>query len=108
MNYELAKKLQEAGFPLKVASLEDSRDSKRKKHIFQYGKDTIGRDGYWLFPTLEELIEAVGDEFLHLTQCTLPFARWSCDSSLEDIDVVYGSTPSIAVANLWLSLHEKK
>ncbi len=96
MDYSLAKELRWAGFPQK--------ETFNQREARMFGRPIP--DEIYL-PTLEELIEACGDEFLHLTRCTLPQGEWSCDSTLEDLEVVYGSTPSEAVARLYLALNKK-
>lgn len=81
MTYELAKKLKDAGFIF-------------NKNI----------DGSWkLPPTLEELIEACGEDFSLLSKVK---DGWYCESYPNVKDVI-GSTPSEAVANLWLALQDK-
>lgn len=102
MNYEIAKKLKEAGFPLVAASVEDGNDSKRKNQIFYYGKDDYGRDGSWLYPTLEELIEACGKTGFTLRDAGKDV--WEANGG-DSIEYFKGSTPDIAVANLYLALH---
>jgi hypothetical protein len=102
MNYELAKKLKEAGFPLKGASLADHNN-----HVpyFTCGLDSIGRIGNWLYPTLSELIEAckVSSSYFRLriqyNGCVIELPNhW--DLQIKD-------TPEEAVAELWLVLNKK-
>ena len=68
-------------------------------------------------PTLSELIEACGEgfEYLNRVQNTEPPYEWvagTCDSFAREIGAIsmyeQGSSPEIAVANLYLSLHGKK
>jgi hypothetical protein len=101
MNYELAKHLKDAGFPMQAASMEDGNDSKRKHQIFRYGKDDFGRDGAWHYPTLSELIEACGIHFYSLTNNLNH--KWTVNE--ESGKEFIGSTPEEAVAHLWLALH---
>lgn len=87
MNYELAKKLEAVGL-----TWDDD------------------------YPTISELIEAMGIEFYSLTY-TIPKTKllpniWHCIGTpiyprvRREIDVT-GSTPEEAVANLYLALHSK-
>lgn len=92
MNYELALKLKEAGWP---------------QHPFNAwcgcGAETIN-DPH--FPTLSELIEACGEQFLSLEKNP---DGWLA-SSEEDGNMpvgIDGATPEEAVANLWLALNKK-
>ena len=120
MNYELAVKLKNAGFPLHPASVEDAKDSKRKKQIFCYGKDDIGRDGVWLFPTLSELIEACeaspkGESdgrqsfFLradYVEKDGVLERVWGAGYKDTLHVVALSENPEEAVANLWLALNK--
>ena len=107
MNYDLAKKLKNAGFPLQRASMEDADDSKRKKQIFWYGKDSLERESAWLSPTLSELIEVCGVSFRSLT--FFPETQDAHWVALGYDDSRGGSmySPEEAVANLWLTLQSK-
>lgn len=80
MNYELAKELKDAGFPMPLP-LPDERL-----------RDAFGEDGQiYAFPTLEELIEACGEgEVVEAIK----------DGRLTRL------TPE-AVARLWLALNKK-
>lgn len=103
MNYELAKKLESAGYP---QELKDGL----------YEGDF---DGTVYFPTLSELIEACGERFAALN--FYPEApnheQWESSSERKWVMevgalnpqhdlVVYGSTPEEAVARLWLALNQ--
>jgi len=107
MNYELALKLKEAGFPQE------------------------GKNGYWInsagvtssikkeapyVPTLSELIEACGSQFLMLRRglgdkpnhiIDKKEGAWMCECAAWDRPRFLGDTPEEAVANLWLSLNKK-
>lgn len=109
MNYELAKNLKDSEFPLKVAS---QADSNHHHEMFQYGKDSIGRDNtWWLEPSLSELIEACGEEIT--IQGTKKIGYRAYNSANIDYETgIYnenadGATPEEAVANLWLALNKK-
>lgn len=86
MNYELAKKLKEAGFP----------------HMRIY------------FPTLSELISACGENFsLEKEEGENWIAHSLIDPSSNPhkfVDYISktGPTPEEAVANLWLALNTKE
>ncbi len=106
MEYELAKKLKNAGFPQFMNMGE-----------YHYG-NTIGQidQNCWRLqkvdddtamewvkiPTLSELIEACGEEFNNMFHIE---KKWRC-CSFQDEDVM-GNTPEEAVANLWLELNKK-
>lgn len=109
MNQELAKRLKDAGYP-QPTGLEHSlewrgvRECKNGECVY--------------FPTLSELIEACGEDFNALHSVV---GGWRADASYKcggDCGIIecggYHSisemfpTPSEAVANLWLTLHENK
>jgi len=96
MNYELAKKLKDAGFPQKERSIivgnEDS-----------FTPDPARLDVYYV-PTLSELIEACGDD-IFLEMCRVGHNDWLATDGEHNMR---GSTPEIAVANLWLELNKKQ
>ena len=101
MAYELAKKLKDAGFP------QHDRTGEWYNVCYFQGceKDAC-------FPTLSELIETCGDDFLSLEKYDggkweAMRRTWCCDEHGESCEFGYGSTPEEAVANLWLALHEK-
>ena len=81
MTYELAKQLKDAGFPQ------------------DYNPQPAGwggADDDTHNPTLEELILACADDFVILVRDRL--GNWYAESEI-------GSTPTEAVAKLWLALH---
>ena len=95
MNYELAKKLKDAGF-------------KQGNENGQECDEWI--DGYYI-PTLSELIEACGENFR--LQTSKPFL-WQADNcgdfnewDNEKYIAGTGNTSKEAVANLWLALNKK-
>jgi hypothetical protein len=97
MNYELAKQLKKAGFPI-----ED------KMFLISRNDNEIHKIGTW-FPSLSELIEACDDNILYLHKIIAvndkDNFRWiAFDRRLNGM---YGSTPEEAVANLWLELNKK-
>ena len=120
MNYELAKKLKDAGFPFKDhIEYETVRGEKVEYPINVTNKDIIQSEfstdfetkiskttNYLAYniPTLEELIEACGNKFGTLQ---LTILGWSALTSWTPPQVFSGSTPKEAVANLWLALNSK-
>ena len=103
MNYELAKELKDAGFPFK-----EHHPAMGMENIIDFGD---GED--YKVPTLSELIEACGNEFLSLTQISKVLFKenWRCEWLSNDDECVeediYGKTPEEAVAKLWLELNKK-
>lgn len=90
MNYELAKKLKEAGFPKQLT-----------KGLY------FPNDVY--LPTLSELIEACGEGFHNLEKFKIKWMANGCKYPDENNTyLVEGSTPEEAVANLWLVLNKEK
>lgn len=101
MNYELAKKLKDAGF----------------EEISNNDVERIIVDGSWGAPTLSELIEACGGYFWNLYRAqnvgmaglNRDHHHYGAETSPElGIGIQTGSTPEEAVANLYLALHNKK
>lgn len=98
MNYELAKQLKDAGFPLKERVIMSQQIGNELHQISEW------------YPTLSELIEACGEEFSGLDRDKDSSSgevywlakAWSLDKN------TYGSTPEESVANLWLKLNENK
>lgn len=92
MNYELAKRLKEAGFPQKNFPVEfECVCGGNKFH------PADGRCSAYLVP-LEELIEACGVHFAHLVKNE---GGWACNWGIMDFP-----TPTEAVAKLWLALNK--
>lgn len=98
ITYELAIKLKDGGFPLIEANgsfgITVSQD---ETEYFEY--PNLG--DLWWKPTLSELIEACG-EYITLTHVGPNWRAWK--GAQSDCD---GSTPSEAIANLWLELNKK-
>lgn len=101
MNYELAKKLKEAGFPQKDFPVEFRCvcDSQNRTH------PADGRCSAYLAP-LEELIDACGDKFVSLERDLDPDVLWTA-YEIKDRKYNFGSTPIEAVGRLWLALNKK-
>lgn len=107
IDYELAKKLKEAGFPQKVVI---------GQHYYTEGSDGINLwkaniptnhapDLVSVVPTLSELISAIGIEFYELRQ-ELDGKGWLAKANQVGLTGT-GISPEIAVANLFLALNSK-
>ena len=95
MNYELAKKLKEAGFP---------QDFDFAENVGSMLHPDIH------FPTLSELIEACGERFRSLLQHSVreDGHKWCAKAGKRAGGFLKnGKTPEEAVAKLWLSLQDK-
>jgi hypothetical protein len=96
VRYELAKQLDEAGFP-----------QGGKGDWLSDPDALIARDRVYA-PTLEELIEACGAQFEELQQTHTPNESgdtWLAGCS-HPHNAWYGKTPTEAVARLWLALQK--
>lgn len=115
MNYELAKKLKDAGFPQSQhiggngrTLFEDTPKVSEEEILEDAVNETLKWQAYC--PTLEELIEACGNDIATLDRVTM---GWRASGSIVDTEMGYkgvdafGSTPEEAIANLWLVLNEK-
>jgi hypothetical protein len=94
MDYELAKQLKDAGFPQK----EPNGFSGLLAHVKGNADDST------YYPTLEELIEACGDHFFTLELRNGGYKRWEAHEAYYN-NHHDGSTPTEAVARLWLALN---
>ncbi len=110
MKYELAKKLEDAGFGKNRAILHGKRIVFSDSHIDSEGNLITSADAVEV-PTLSELIEACGDGFDALLKGQRKnnvYGLWRADASDEAHGIsLTGSTPEEAVANLWLALNKK-
>lgn len=100
MNYELAKKLKDAGFP----------QGGEGHYRFLYGQAGYNRDAGpnpVYAPTLSELIEACGRAFekLEYTPEVNMNPWWAHEKKVGPHNVGDGIDPEEAVANLWLALN---
>lgn len=88
MNYELAKALKEAGFPLK-----------KEPHRYARYKD----------PTLEELIDMCDDLVEDCVYLSGHHDKWSAVDGRDGFGFYAGNgeTATIATAHLWLALNKK-
>lgn len=116
MNYELAKKLKDAGFPQHI---EDDLDYDRD------GIEVVFPSGERVYvPSLSELIDACGEDFEALVRINkpkviwwaYPTEEWHKNSKHSYVFDCYrgkrgeyecGLEPEEAVAKLWLKLKEK-
>ena len=94
MNYELAIKLKEAGFP----------------HV-RVSSEKIWVNDDWQSPTLSELIEACNKDGKTFSSLNYPEKNiWRATGYHNKKDIYgdcYGPTPEEAVANLWLEINKK-
>lgn len=106
MNYELAKELKEAGFPQIVD---------KGKTLYGTPNEVVTPEYEWgnecYAPTLSELIEACGSQFIQLRQYApnewnAMAGTWIDGHPVHFCDVT-ASTPEEAVARLWLALNQK-
>lgn len=111
MNYELAVKLKDAGFPQKdVTTPILFREPDSNGNV----ESARAIDGVYA-PTLEDLIEACGDRFGKLLSPTYRERydgrrdHWTAlsDDDRTDMYDVEGKTPEEAVANLWLTINRR-
>jgi hypothetical protein len=90
VDYKLAKQLKNAGY---------NQHPKRGPHGGEFIQSASG-DEIVCGPCLEELIEACGDDFFQLTKGS---DVWYAGADIAtEPDKVFGSTPTEAVAKLWL------
>jgi hypothetical protein len=110
MNYELAKKLKEAGFP--EAEMTEEREL---VHITERCVANNPAECTLIIPTLSELIEACGKRYIkiekHYAKNPLQYISdekiiWF-EASADDKDIHTGKTPEEAVASLYLALNNK-
>ena len=120
MDYELAKKLKDAGFPQKGRGClshsptyhimyDSTRMFYTDEQINQVKFKKALEDNEAYIPTLEELIEATGEEFGGLYR-NFPVDKcmWSAHQNINRGGASgYDDTHIKAVANLWLKLNKK-
>ena len=97
MNYELAKQLEKAGFPRDKCSM-----------IWKTANIGFSTDSPLKFPSLEELIDACGDEFGELGKGNATIdSPWTAAGLPVKIGF-WGQikTPTEAVARLWLEINK--
>lgn len=113
MEYTFAKKLQDAGFPFRPITAGMLVD---RPHIdmcpnFDASKgDSFETQCHFFIPTVDEAMEACGDETIRLTYYTsrVSGGERRCvakiDNGAHNV-VKIGKTPLEAVLNLWLAIH---
>ncbi len=111
MNYELANKLKDAGFPQResyVTSSFTKEDAIKISKSIQSGEGVIVPFDNPFFPTLSELIEACELSCDIGGFRTLVRNFWSGWTARGGGISKKGPTPEEAVANLWLALNETR
>ena len=112
MDYELAKRLKDAGFNFRKVDprhiVIESRFGEELGEdtnvmIFGFIKAVAFNKEWFYVPILEELISACGDGFFQL-QNFYDVRVWVASMMGK---MGRGKTPSEAVANLWISLNKK-
>lgn len=104
MNYELAKQLKDAGFPQKGSGICQKHEQVYSMHLIS-DPDYHYCDDFAYIPTLEELIEACleGGKCIQLNMDAKGCGAWMGNNHFKE-HYEEGSTPTEAVAKLWLSL----
>jgi hypothetical protein len=97
MNYELTKKLKDAGFKQEGNGIYDTLFSKINASL------GVTRENVY-YPTLSELIEACGDELWSMTKHG---DAWQTNFVDGIGGETAGHTLEAAVAHLWLKLNKK-
>lgn len=102
MNYKLAKQLSEAGFP--QASYVGAQWYAHGGIIRQTKPMSTVPDGYLYLPTLEEIIEACGDDYFTLSGIG---SDWLAVYGVKGVKYgeVRGKIRIEAIARLWLALN---
>lgn len=103
MNYELAKQLKDAGFPL-IDEVGYAYNENKKLTAFHIAWTGDFRDDWIYIPTLEELIEACGlGVSLSRYESGWTAKKWNhYDAVIAEVE--WFDTPSEALAKLWLEL----
>ena len=106
MYYKLAKELKDAGFKQYGDNIVSSNG---EPETLYESRTEDGVENYCYIPTLEELIEACGGKFWRLQN---EESYWIASGIIRNTETggefnnIEGKTPTEAVANLWLELHE--
>lgn len=107
MNYEICKKLKEAGFPQELSATSDVFvNGEELIYSPDYSKVSVDNPEVIKIPTLSELIEACGDWFIELSKEPDGWAATYDEDGNMPV-MIEGSTPEEAVARLWLSINNK-
>lgn len=104
MNYELAKELKDAGFPM----IERADEPSREREFIQKLGGTDRLDIVFA-PTLSELIEACDSLVEDCVYLSGHKDSWSCIDGRDGFGFYGGdgATPIEAAARLWLALNKK-
>ena len=121
MDYNLAKELRDSGFkqdrngfmliphPKPFSTCSRTTKSFYDGVVPESEQNIYGKDLYE--PSLSELIEACGDDFCFTLEINLFDKKWyAYDWDHQGHNYFYkgeGSTPSEAVARLWLAINKK-
>jgi hypothetical protein len=107
VTYELAKQLKEAGFPQADGVKRHVAPSVCSIHEIPRGHEYCKECGFVYVPTLNELIDACGISFGSLqARHELAEQKWlAINEDIEADCFGIGSTPTEAVARLYIALH---
>jgi len=110
MNYELAKQLEKAGFPQGMGKGCMCYDEKTKEIIIDCTEGNQVITDCVKIPTLEELINACGNEFAELSKGNAKIdAPWTASGfPIKTGFCGQGKTPTESVIKLWLKLQKKR
>ena len=109
MPHSLALELKKAGFPQGEGNYYVGEELWDETMQSDYEVPNTPKRSTWVYaPSLEELIEACGEEFHHIMHENLlaKLDTWVAGAKRYGVQTT-GSTPSEAVALLWLSLNKK-
>lgn len=117
IKYELAKQLKDAGFPQGNNMTLDrymKSDGDIADVVYLMGEHFAEEKTTVYIPTLSELIEACGDDFLKVEKMTSDSWWATCTNKFNERNKnirgsgsMIGKTPEEAAANLWLVLNKK-
>ena len=108
MTYELAKQLNDAGFPQEIKDGSFYFAGLKKATPYCWGGEGEDKpyDGYVLCPTLSELIKACPKIGFSLGYVSTDDEGWHCSVSRPKYTFVgYQETAEEAVAKLWLAIY---
>ena len=110
MDYETALALKNAGFPQRH-SLGLSEVITKHGRMDNHSANEMGYT-FVVIPTLEEVIEEIGDDFQELKKYQMN-SQWYATAFSQRTDagekiVIEGRTPLLAVVALYLALKQKK
>ena len=97
MDYTLARELKAAGFP---------QEGENRGPMGEFVEAGTFGTGFAYVPTLEELIFECGEQFFTLEFRNNSGLQWHAHAAKYN-DYWTGTTPTEAVARLWLALHIK-